>query len=207
MQKNVVVIAAMPRIEPDENSPTSFCLYEWPTKTSTIGKVYRLAPTQDNSQPENQKIRAYLCDYGQDACHSIRVGREADLLLTPTLSGCSIGLRPEPDGSLSYCHANAYTSPNQMEKQAADILAHLGQEATAIHPNDYQNGRGDMATVVGVRNNDGWNLHFTSFEAGANYRHSEATRPVQLSKPEIARDRNLEVRSERDRGRSSSYER
>ncbi|MGO6748271.1 hypothetical protein ACCS93_38865 [Rhizobium ruizarguesonis] len=207
MQKNVVVIAAMPRIEPDENSPTLFCLYEWQTKTSTIGKVYRLSPSQDNIQPENQKIRAYLCDYRQDACHSIRVGREADLLLTPTLSGCSIGLRPEPDGSLSYCHANARTSPNQVEKQSADILAHLGQEAAAIHPNDYQNGRGDMATVVGVRNNDGWNLHFSSFEAGTNYRHSGATRTVQLPTPEIGRDRNLDARSERDRGRSGSYER
>ena len=187
MQTNVVIVAALPRDESDDSRPVPFCLYEWPAKTSTIGKVYRLAPVQNRVEEESQKLRAYLCDYRQDACPSIRVGRDANLLLTPTLSGCSIGVKPGHDGSLAFCHANARTAPNQIEKQVTDIHACLGQDAIVINPNDYRYRYGDMATVVGVFHNDGWNLHFASIGVGPSFNHSGFTRGIQIPVPVVGR--------------------
>lgn len=208
MRKNIVVVAALPRNESGENHPVSFCLYEWPTKTSTIGKVYRLSPIQNDTQPESKKIRAYLCDFHQDACPSIRVGRDANLLLTPTLSGCSIGVKPEHDGSLALCHANARTAPNQIEKQVTDIRARLGQDAIAINPNDYRDKDGDMATMVGVFHNDSWNIHFSSFGTGEIFNHSGFTRAVQIPVEAVSRDANFSgARSEIERGRARSHSR
>ena len=186
MQKNLVIVTALPRNEPDENRPVTFSLFEWSTKRSTIGKVYRLSPVQNGTPREYQAIRAYFCDYRQDICSSIRIGREANLLLTPTLSGCTIGVKPEHDGDLAFCHANSRTSTNQIESQVRAVHACLGQSAIVINPHDYRNKDGDMATLIGVFHKDNWNIHFSSYGVGASLNHSGFTRGVQIPVP--ARD-------------------
>lgn len=185
-QQNIVIIPELQHKKYGEQSPAIFCLYEWHARASTKGKVYRISTMPDNVRFRGQKIPAYFCDYSHDACPSIKVGREANLLLTPMLSGCSIGVRPEYDGGITICHANARSAEDQVDRQEDDIYHCLGKNATIIHPRDYRIQDGDSATMIGVLKNGTWNISFSTFSGGMSlgnsriYNNYGFTRAVQM---------------------------
>lgn len=186
MQRNVVVVAGLPRISGETNQPTSLRLYEWPNKSSSKEKVYRVATLQETSPRNLPEVLAYFCKYRQDSCTTIEIGHEANLLLTPTLSGCTIGVQALGNGRLAFCHANARTAPNQSEKQIADVHAALGPNAIVITPQDYRQNPDDRTSVAGILRDGSWSIHFTSYAAGPDSKFSGISRTYRVTVPPLA---------------------
>lgn len=62
----------------------------------------------DVEVPDDEKFTAYFCPYAENTIKTISVNPDRDYVLTPTLSGCSIGIQPTNDPNrFIMSHANA----------------------------------------------------------------------------------------------------
>lgn len=71
-----------------------------------------------------ESFKSYWCDYSDDSVHSVTCGREADLMFTAKMDGCSFGIgTPAPDGSVRVAHSNVQESREMKLVQDAMVAA------------------------------------------------------------------------------------
>ncbi|WP_180281930.1 hypothetical protein [Azospirillum oleiclasticum] len=93
-----------------------------------------------------------------------------DIMLTPTLSGCSVGFCRFSNGSLRVYHANFQATGGGMDV-ARQTAALIGcPTASQLHPTSYRGvHHGDRASdmlvqVVGIRDADGWHIYAQQYQ-------------------------------------------
>ena len=118
-------------------------------------------------EPSNQdlpRFMAYYCHYDSDNMFSLMLDDEMNLMLTPTMNGCSFGVGSETStGARLVAHANASrtSSDDEGKKQQgvtqAKKIGELITSPTIIGPSDY--AQPDVyGTTVGVRKKGHWSF-------------------------------------------------
>ena len=81
----------------------------WETLTS----IYVVMTAKET---EEDRHKAYICPYGTNSTKDKMLGRDADVMFTPTLSGCTFGVgSPNNDGGVRVAHSNAMSWAEQEE--------------------------------------------------------------------------------------------
>ncbi len=115
------------------------------------------------------KLKIYYCHYETDAIHTIIVDDEANLMLTPTMDGCSFGVGSATrSGARLVGHVNVTRNKGgeagslEAIKQQDDMIKEAMPNAALMSGGEYRPfGNPDAGTTIGVRNtaNGQWRFY------------------------------------------------
>ncbi len=152
------------------------------SQTGTAIPVYKLVKgtSGDNS------FEAFWCPYGQSEVHACNLDNSADLVFTPQMDGCTLGLGSAADGCVRIAHANGAKfgrsevgdarKAKAREYQAVMLATTISGPTQMVTPDVYQADHGDGAQVLksttfGVRQgHDDWQIYCQRYERRGNYR-------------------------------------
>ena len=124
--------------------------------------IYRIDNPSEWNRDSGPRFMAYYCQYKSDRMYTLVLGDEMDIMLTPTMNGCSFGVGSEgSNGSRVVAHANVSrqtSTPDGITQQGvtqAELIGTKFSPQTVFGPNDYLDN--DVyGTTVGVRRNGHW---------------------------------------------------
>lgn len=114
----------------------------------------------DSYNTDLEGLDVYFCYYAPDETHMMVVDDQADLMLTPTMNGCSFGVgSPASNGARLVGHANVSRNANTQQGAALQassqdrLLRSAMNDVLLMSPDQYAPfGSGASGTTIGVRN-------------------------------------------------------
>ncbi|MCG5243423.1 hypothetical protein [Azospirillum doebereinerae] len=108
---------------------------------------------------------AYWLPYDQDFKHLVVLDKEADVMFTPAMDGCSFGFSDHGGGTFSASHGNLQTADGRIDE--AGLRQGMRMHATTLHKSQYMTAPGATdnikVTLVGVRNGKKWRFFYQQY--------------------------------------------
>jgi hypothetical protein len=163
----------------DPNSHRQSGVFEFAFVTSNYqGKTANGEPCScymiekaDNWNTKWPRFKSYFCFYEPDEMHILVVDKAADIMLTPTMNGCSFGVGSATEtGARLVSHVNE--SPVQGKQvqavnQAEMLKAGLGTP-DIMGPDTYMTKDNIRGTTIGFRRNGQWSFFMQNWKQTGN---------------------------------------
>jgi hypothetical protein len=177
MRSNIVLPPMSPRNQ--TISGTGSGIFQFSFEKSTVSAsnpLFRIG-LPDAWNADKPRFMAYYCHYSFDETFDLMLGDEMDLMLTPTMNGCSFGVgSATATGGRRVAHANVSRTENTARGITQQGIAQAGSiggiipGARIIGPADYLD-TDVYGTTVGVRNRGRWSFFMQRWErpTSSNY--------------------------------------
>lgn len=149
--------------------------------------AYKVTEASGAASKYSHRFSAYYLPFFNNDYRTMRLGANADYFFTDTMNGCSFASGPGAPPKVG--HFNRTSGENDMIDQNAidhDIEGEFGGGThKELKKATYKTGVGHKASLIGIRNNAGWDFYYQAYEidgaTGNGYVYKiEANMPTKL---------------------------